>query len=878
MLDRFRATVGGFLRKRRVEEELDEELLYHLTKDIERNVARGMPAEEARRSALRGFGGVQQIKERSRDARGLRLIDDLWRDLKYAVRIVGRTKGLTLTIVIILALGIGANTAIFSLVDFFLISALPVKDPGQLVLVDRALPDGTTEDDFTYTSFERLRDLNSSLAGIFALDSTRVSVTVDGQPELIWGDFVSGNYFEVVGTSAAVGRTFTQEDDSPGKPPVAVISDAYWERRFGRWPGVVGKTIDVGRIPCTIIGITAPGFAGLYPGTSSGDIDLPMFLQPQLALKDHDTFDIVARRKPGVQQEQARADLDAIYQQVLTQPANTSQVNSSSSSSSSGNPRAERIVLRPGLRGLFNSDGRLAGELHALLVVVAIVFLIALVNVTSLLLARASGRRREIAVRLAIGANRRRLIRQLLAESVLLAIWGGMLGLLFAYWGLGALMPVLAYGRDPISFRLAPNLGVLAFTGTVSIAGAVLFGLAPALAATRIELTPGLKDEFSQAGSRQQWLARSLVVSQIGLSLTLLIVAGLMIRSLIQLIRVEPGFERERVVALGVYPSLIGYGYSKELGLYREVIDKLAALPGVRSATFTRLSLGNRAGPVGPRFFETTGIKLLRGRDFTDADMQAGPKIAIVSQSLARKLFRGEDPLGRRLPTQDLDFDELRTDGEIRVVGVASDVKHRLRNQPSDRDVYIPYTQAPPRMLGQGQFLVRASTNPAAVMPAIRQVIKSVEKDLPLDNVETISEEMYDSLGQERSMATLLAFFAALAMMLASTGLYAAISHSVASRTKEIGIRMALGAGRPGVLWMVLGETLKLFGAGIVIGVVAAMGAARVISALLFGVSAADPVSILAGLLAMFATAAVAGYIPARRASKIDPTVALRYE
>jgi predicted permease len=878
MLDRFRVKARALFRKRQVEEDLEEELLYHLSKEIERNIARGLTLQETRSAALRRFGGVQQLKEQSRDASGVRMIDDLWRDLRYALRILSRTRGLTLTIVVILALGIGANTAIFSLVDFFLISALPVKDPGQLVLIDRALANGSTETDFTNTAFEHLRDLNNSLAGILALDNTHVSITVDGQRELIWGDFVSGNYFEVLGANAGIGRTFDPADDSPGRPPIAVISDAYWARRFARSPAALGKTINVGKISCTIIGVTAPRFAGLYPGTSAADIDLPMFLHPQLALKDHDTFDLVGRLKPGVPQARAQSDLDAIYQRELTERTIAVSATSSNAVLGSGTPMEERIVLRPGLKGMFNSGGRFASELRTLLAVVAVVFLIALVNVASLLLSRASGRRKEITVRLAIGASRARVIRQLLTESLLLAIVGGALGLLIAYWGVAALVQVLAYGRSPISFSLEPNPRLLAFTMVVSVVAAILFGLAPSLAAARIELTPVLKDESSKLGARRQWLARSLVVSQIGLSVTLLFGAGLMIRSLAQLNRVEPGFERRCVVALGVYPALIGYSYSRELNLYREVIDKLAAVPGVHSATFTRLSLDNRAGPVGPRFFETMGISILRGRDFTDADMQAGPKVAIVSQSLALKLFSDGDPLGKRLPTEELEFDELRIDGEIRVVGVVSDVKHSLRKQAPNDDVYIPYTQAPARMLGQGQFLARTATNPAAVIPALRQVMQSVEKDLPLDEVETISEQMYDSLGQERSMATLLAFFAALSLILAITGLYAAISHSVASRTKEIGIRMALGARQHDVFCMVLSETFMLYGAGITFGVIGALGAARVISALLFGVGPEDLTSVLAALGVMLATATAAGYIPARRASKVDPILALHHE
>lgn len=803
-------------------------------------------------------------------------------DLRYGLRMLVKAPSFTAVAVLSLALGIGANTALFSLVDAFLLRPLPVKDPQQLVFVNRSTPDGESRDDFSYRTFEQFRDGSESFSGMFARDNTRVSVTVDGQPDILWADFVSGSYFDVLGVSASVGRTFSADDDQPGKTPVAVLSNAYWERQFARSPAVVGKTIYIGKLPFSVIGVTSSKFFGLDVGGSSAEVVLPMTIQPRLALRDHNRFEITARLEPGVEPEQARADLDVIYQRVLaiTPDAETQPQTDSRN-------RGQRIELKSGLKGHSEIGPGDALELYILWAVVGIVLLIASVNVANLLLARASARQKEIAVRLAVGASRARLIRQLITESLLLALMGGAVGLLFEAWGVDSLLALLFSGQGSVSFDHTPDLKVLAFTGTVSLITGIVFGLMPALAATRVDLSPILKGteggkSFRFTGRR---LTKSFVIAQVALSMILLIGAGLLIRTLRHLYVVDTGFERDRVLTMWIFPALMGYDHAKELRLYGELLERMNAIPGVESASFSRYSLTrNNLNPVGLRFFETLGIGLLQGRDFSRTDTETSRKVAIVSQSVARKYFRDENPIGRRLP------DEIagnrapkqspirESARDIEIVGVVKDTKHTLRLERWDESVYVPYTQAAPEDLGQVKLFLRTVGGPVAIVPALRQQIQTVDKDLPLTGIQTQSEEMEGFLGDERSLATLLSFFGALALMLAAIGLYGTMSYAVERRTREIGIRMALGAQRNDVLRMVLRETLSLFAVGVVVGIPAALGAGRLISSILFGVQIADPISITVAILIMSVIALTAGYLPARRASRVDPLVALRYE
>ncbi len=818
-------------------------------------------------------------------------MDGLLQDVRYGLRVLMKTPAVTCIAILTLALGIGANTAIFSLADAFLWGRLPVKDPEQLVFVYERLPSGRTQWSFPYTTFERLRDANHSLSGLFAYDDTRVALTIDGQPEYVVADFVSGSYFDVLGVGAARGRTFTAEDDQPGRPVVAVISDRYWQRRFERDPAVVGRTTYVGKIPVTVIGVTPPGFFGRKAVGRSADVVLPMFIQPHLALKDHDTFAVMGRLKPGVPAAQAREDLDVIYRRALMEAAGAAV-----SPAAAQEIRQRAIQLAPAVRGTTSDGTDLGTQLPILLAVVGVVLLIACVNVANLQLARATARQKEIAVRLSIGAGRGRLVRQLLTESVLLGVLGGALGLLLAGWGVNLLTAVLSMGRSPILFSFSATGRLLSFTAAISLLTGVLFGLAPALAATRVDLTPMFKGgaERSTSGPWRRRLARSLVIAQMALALALLVGAGLLVRTLQRLYTVDPGFEREKVLLTWVLPALHGYDQARESALYRELLTRMNAIPGVQSATLSRFRLVTgrpyrdvwvrRTGPsaeerrhvycgvVGPRFFETMGIALVQGREFSVTDDAAAPRVALISESLARTAFPGGHAIGRQIG-----FEGSRTGADAQVIGVVRDLNRRLVERPEEA-VYIPVTQAPPDSLGQMNLVLRTTASPVSITTAVRSAVGSIDKDLPVEGFQTQAQEVDDYLGGRRSLAEILGFFGALALLLAAIGLYGTMSYAVGRRTREIGIRLALGAQRTDMLWMVLREASLQVVAGIAAGAAIALAATRLIASLLFEVGATDPVTFAAAIFVLTATALAASYLPARRATRVDPMASLRYE
>jgi len=815
----------------------------------------------------------------------------LRQDIVFGMRLLARNFGVTATVVLSLALGIGANAAIFSVVDAVLFRMLPVRNAEELVLLE----DGS----FSYPVFLHFRDHNQAFSGLLASAGViRLSVEVNGQSELAEGQFVSGNYYSVLGTTAIVGRTLTEEDDVPGGHAVAVISHAYWNRRFGLDYSVIGKPISLNGIPFTIVGVTAPEFFGFKPG-SSPDISVPIVTQPDIwkdvgSLVDSSRIGwltVMGRLKSHMTAERARAELDVLYQQILTEAIASSPPDQAPQLTKELATR--KVKLTPGSKGLAALRKQFSKPLLVLMTVVGLVLLIACVNVAGLLLARGSARRKEIAVRLGLGASRRRLLQQLMTESMLLAVFGGALGLLFAYWGKELLMSMLFTGSVSTKLDIRLDTRVLGFTGIVSVLTGLLFGLVPAFRATRLDLAPALKGSarsLARVGPRLG-IARALVVCQVGLTLILLIAAGLFLRTFQNLNTFYPGFHSQNVLLFSVDPHLIGYPSTRMASLYKQLVERVHTVPGVESASLawsnpmasirrtrhisvTGLSprsdssdLAVRTIPIGPRYFETLGIPLLRGRDFGLEDSEKARRVAVVNQAMASYYFPNDSPIGKRF--------ELGGSGATEIIGVVRDSKYDNLREEAQRVVYLPFLQD---QLSGMTLVVRAVSNPSSLISAIRHEIHTIDNRLPVFDVKTLEQQVDGSMVQERLIATLSGVFGVLALLLASIGLYGIMSYAVVSRTIEIGIRIAIGASQQSVLWMVLRETLILVLAGIVIGLPGALGTGRLISSLLFGLSARDPGTIVTAILVLLIVAGFAGYLPARRASHLNPVRVLHCE
>ncbi|MEK6287808.1 MAG: ABC transporter permease [Acidobacteriota bacterium] len=846
----------------------------------------------------------------------------LGQDLRYGLRMLLKSKAFTVIAVLSLALGIGANTALFSLVDAVLLKMLPVKKPNELVLfswlggqrgLSRGIMGSTKTDpatgmrtstSFSYLTFERFRDNNDTLSDVFAFAPLhQLNVSVDGQPEIATGQLVSGGYYPGLGVRATMGRTIAPDDDKAGASPVTVITHRYWQRRFGQDPEAVGKTVNINNVSFTIVGITAPEFMGASQVGWSPDLSIPFSMQPQVSPHESSLngpwfwwLQIMGRMNSGVTTEQAAASFGSIFQQSAQEGWDAALARFPPQGQAQ-NP-APRDV--PRLRGASGSQGMTelrsaySQPLTILMVIVGFVLLIACANVANLLLARAATRQKEIAVRLALGASRWRLVRQLLTESVLLAILGGTAGALFAYWGKDMLLTLRPWGGGELGVDLKIDLRVLGFTFAVSLATGLLFGLAPALRATKVDLTPALKDNArSVTGGTRSILTKSLIIVQVAMSLVLLVGAGLFVRTLRNLQNVDIGFNRENLLLFSVEPGLNGYDRPQMAQLYRRMTERLEAVPGVRSASVSLIPLlsgqaqtrsidvqGNTSQPtdnndakvntVGAHFFETIEMPILLGRGLSERDEETSPRVAVINQMMARKYFGDENALGRRFG-----FGGPETSGQIEIIGVARDAKYTDMRSQSEPTIYLPYLQSIPR---HATFIVRTFGDTSAMTAAIRDAVREVDSNLPLFDVKTQSQQADDSLTQERLFATLSGFFGVLALLLACIGLYGVMSYGVARRTNEIGIRMALGASAPRVTRMVMGETMLVVLIGVVIGLGAAVATTRLIASMLFGLAATDALTISFAVLLMVGVAAIAGYLPARRAARVDPMVALRYE
>jgi len=876
---RFRSWLRATLRRSRMESEMDAELRFHIEARAEDLLRGGVSRQQAIRQARIEFGGIERAKEEGRAARGITFLDEMMQDFRYGQRVLRKSPGFTVVAVLTLALGIGANTAIFSLIDQVALRWLPIKNPEQLFELKQ---------NFLIPEYEKMSARTHSFSGIFASDTGPMIAGIDGVSQNVRGKFVSGSYHSVMGIEALLGRVITPADDQPSSPFVCVLSYNSWKSRFALSSDVLGKTITLKRIPFTIVGVTPE--LGREQGA---DLLVPMVTHLPLSMKDNDTVRVFGRLRSELSETQAAAELTFIYQQILTESAGSRPT-----------PEQQRLILEKNIRLRPAGRGGLEGfstQLRILAGVVGMVLLIACANVANLLLARGAARQREIAVRLAIGAGRWRLIRQLLTESILLAFLAGCLGILLAFWGSQLLWAF--FSEDPTS--LSPDLRVLGFSTFLSVLTGIGFGLLPALRATRVNLTPALKEGDLRLGysspraAGSRWgLGRSLVVLQIGLSLTLLIGAGLLLRSLQNLSKVDVGFDRENVLDMWVMPTMVGYDTSQEHNLYWQLLDRLNALPGVQSASLSRLQLfsGFWARPVSipgyapgtktddmrvscnttaPKFFATMGIPLLLGRDFTPADSATAHQVAVISESLARQYFPGENPLGRHFR-----FTGEDATGDVEIVGVAKDIltKFREESNRSSRAAYIPFTQAPSTMTGQAVIEVRTAANPRDIAAAMHAAAQALDRNLPVDSVQTQDQIVNQSLGEQRSLSGITAFFGLFALLLASIGLYGTMSYLVGLRTKEIGIRMALGADRQNVLFMVLREGMLVTLVGIGTGLALGAALTRLLSNQLYNLSSTDPLTFTAVSLFLLLVALVASYLPARRAMRMDPIATLRYE
>jgi predicted permease len=863
-MPRFLRRVRHWLNRDRLDADLAREIEMHRAMTREKFERLGYDADAALSASARALGNTTVSREAAREVWFAPWLESVAQDLRIAARSLAKRPGLTAIAVLTMALGIGANTAVFSLLDASLFKALPVPHPEQLAFLSQV--DSTGEQlAFSYPEFQQLLQANRTVSGLVAFDGSRFSATIDGHPALIRGDFVSGNYFDLLGVHAVLGRTFTIADDQPGLEPVAVISTAYWTTAFGKDAHVIGRVMTLGGMPFTVIGVTPPGFRGNSVAGTGPDIVVPMTFHGQLALRDHVSFGILARLKSSVSLAQATEELGALHRHFLGDSAGTAV-----SPAAARDLASRRLIMRSGLHG---ADGELgpsdARQTLIVIGIVALVLLIACVNVASLLVARAADRQKEIAVRLSIGASRGRVMRQLLTESTLLAAAGGAMGLLCAEWGahlLGSMLPLSALTFHPVT---SPEC--LALTAGLALATGIVFGLIPAISGTRVDLSPVLRgsDIGGNARSPRQRIARMLVITQIGLSMTLLIGAGLLVRSLQNLRRAEPGFAENRVLAMYVYPVLLGYDHDREMAFYRDMLARLSSIPGVNATSLVRYWIGSAENVVAPGYFSTMGIAFVRGRDFSiTTDQASAPRVAILSDAAAREQFGNDDPIGRTLTSG--------AHAGAQVIGVVRSIKHSAWQESGDPTVYTPYTQAPPGDLGQIQFLVRTSNDPALFKRNVRAAVTSIEPNLPVLSIQTEAEALGQSIGGAESVAALLSGFGALALVLAAIGLYGTMSHAVSRRTREFGIRMSLGASANGVLRVVLRETLVLVAMGLLAGIPMALAATRIIASMLFHVAPTDGVAI-GGVMVLMATVAVcAGTIPAYRAARVDPMVALR--
>jgi predicted permease len=908
--------------RNRLETDLDDELRNYVDALIARKTAAGMTVDEARRAALAEVGGIEQVKEGCREVRPLAMLESVIGDLAYAVRTLRNSPAFTATAVLSLALGIGANSALFSGVNALLLRTIPIPHPQSFVRLRSAGKNdmrnsssrygfsGKTpadEDIFETTSYpvyQALRAANQTLTDIIASAPLGdLNVVVGGKAELSSSLVVSGNYFQVLEVSVEIGRTLTQEDDRPEATPVAVISHGFWQRRFGGQASVIGQTITVNNVPVTIIGVTRQEFTGVYNLTESApDITMPLALDMQLDpafdnanLKTGRINDgtwwwlqITGRLKPGVHIEQIKANLagpfEAAARATFASYLTSITAKERSSSQFQNRTAVPHLLVDSASRGIYEVNTDTLQSAKVLSVVVGLLLAIVCANIANLLLSRAAARQKEITVRLSLGATRARLVRQLLTESFLLSFMGSALGVAVGY----SARQLLPFAHSaPIDWR------VLGFAALLCVTTGLAFGLIPALRATEGGLSGSMKETSRNISRSRTFLTKSLVVVQVAISVTVLIGAGLFLRTLRNLREVDPGFNPRNLVIFTINPTLNHYDSLRITNLYNGIQREIESLPGVRS--ISRSNVAPLSGSentthmfiqgkppkgehgeelwvmrVSPEFFETLGIPLIRGRNLDERDAQPkDPQVCVINETAARQYFPGEDPIGKRWGNS------VEQSGDREIVGIVRDIKYRSVRDAAPPTGFMPQH---PDAAGNLTFEVRTAGDPALFMQPIRQIVQRVDSNLPIVHMSSEIELAEGQLKQEQFFALSYSLFGGLALLLASIGLFGVMSYNVARRTNEIGIRMALGVERADVLRMILQESLSMVFIGIGVGCVAALAARRLIATMLFGVPPADAISIGAAIGLMLAVSLISGYLPARRAARVDPMVALHYE
>ena len=910
-------------QRRRREDELREELQFHLEEEAGEGEAAGLSSDDAGWAARRDLGNVTLLREDTRMLWSWLLLEQLGQDIRYGVRAMSRNRLFTVLAVLSLALGIGANTAIYSFMDSILLRSLPVSDPASLVAVrwqSKPFGSGTTNafvmrsmdgntyregssvvsGIFPFPAFERLKGASSPvLSVLFAhKPAGRVNVMIKGEAELAEGEYVSGDFFRGLALTPAVGRLFAADDDRAGAVPVAVLSLGYCERRFGDAVNATGQQILINSVPFTVVGVTPPEFFGVDPAAAP-QVYLPMhaslLFDPEAgrAFLDPNYYwvEMMGRLPTGVGLAQAQAALAGPFARwVATTAADDREL-----------ANLPVIRLEEGAGGLDSLRRQYSKPLYVLLAMVGLLLAIACANTANLLLARAAARQREMAVRLSLGAGRWRVVRQLLTESVLLAFLSGALGILIAVAGIQVLTLLLANGREGFTLHAELNWHVLGVTLVLSLICGVVFGLAPALQSTRPSLMPMLRDRsVAEPRSRlRDWaprlsLPQVLVVAQIGISLLLLVGAGLFVRTLANLQSIPLGFNRDHVLLFELNAPQAGYPESKTAAFYADLRRRFSEVPGVREATLSHASLirAGRSHPItvdgrptratrllytGPRFFTTTEIPILQGREIADSDRQGMPQVAVVSDLFARSNFGDGNAVGRHIAVAG----GMTVGGPslvFEIVGVAADAKYGGLKRETPPVVYLSYAQVPPPRLREMTYALRTVGDPLHYVGTVRQIVHEADARVPVTSVRTQAADIDQTINQEIVFARLCSAFAILALVIACVGLYATMAYAVARRTNEIGLRIALGAGRGIVIWMVLREVCVLAVAGLAIGVPAALGVSRLVESFLFAMKPNDPRAIAAAAAILLTAAIVAGYGPARRASRVDPMVALRHE